>query len=91
MTDTPIALGPELTISHAATARDALFDAVRASTGDVALDLRGVTDIDSAGVQLLLSARRSLAERGDTLHLQAPSACVREALSVFGLGALLQP
>jgi anti-anti-sigma factor len=91
MTDTPIALGPELTISHASTARDALFDAVRASTGNVALDLRGVTDIDSAGVQLLLSARRSLAERGDTLHLQAPSACVREALSVFGLGALLQP
>ena len=91
MNATPIALGPELTIPFAAAARDTLFDAVRASTGDLAVDLRGVTDMDSAGVQLLLSASRSLAERGDALQLQAPSACVREALLVFGLNALLQP
>ena len=91
MNHAPLALGPELTIPFAAAARDTLFDAVRASTGDLAVDLRSVTDVDSAGVQLLLSARRSVAERGDTLHLQSPSACVREALTVFGLTSLLQP
>jgi anti-sigma B factor antagonist len=91
MSTTAIALGPELTIPFAAAARDTLFDALRASTGDLAVDLHGVTDMDSAGVQLLLSLRRSLAERGDALQLQSPSACVREALSVFGLTPLLQP
>ena len=91
MTTATLALGPELTIPFAATTRDTLFDAVRTQTGDLALDLRGVTDIDSAGVQLLLSARRSLVERGDTLQLGSPSTCVRQALTVFGLTTLLQP
>jgi anti-sigma B factor antagonist len=91
MNPSPLALGPELTIPFAAAARDTLFDAVRSTRGDLALDLQGVTDVDSAGVQLLLAARRSLTERGDMLHLQAPSACVREALTVFGLTGLLQP
>jgi anti-sigma B factor antagonist len=91
MNTTTITLGPELTIPFAAAVRDTLFDAVRTSSGDLAVDLGAVTDMDSAGVQLLLSASRSLAERGDALQLQTPSACVREALSVFGLNALLQP
>jgi anti-anti-sigma factor len=91
MKTTTVTLGPELTIPFAAAARDTLLNAVRASSGDLSVDLCAVTDMDSAGVQLLLSASRSLAERGDALRLQTPSACVRDALSVFGLNALLQP
>ena len=85
-----VALGPELTIPFAAAARDTLFDALHAHSGDLALDLSSVTDVDSAGVQLLLSTRRSLAERGDALVFLAPSAPVREALAVFGLAHVLQ-
>lgn len=33
---------------------------IRASTGDVVLDLRGVSFMDSAGLQLLLNTRRRL-------------------------------
>jgi anti-anti-sigma factor len=82
------ALGPELNIGHAAAARDILAAAL-AGQGDRALDLGAVSDIDSAGVQLLLAARRSLAERGNALHLTAASAAVRDALAVFGLQHLL--
>ena len=91
MTETPapLALGPELTIAFAAATRDTLFDALHAQSGDLALELSGVTDVDSAGVQLLLATRRSLTERGDTLVLRAPSAPVRDALAVFGLSHLL--
>jgi anti-anti-sigma factor len=85
----PLALGPELTIAFAAAARELLADAVQSGHGDFALDLRGVTDFDSAGVQLLLAARRSLAERGDALRLVGASPAVRDALRTFGLQDLL--
>lgn len=83
-TSSPIALGPELTIPYAAQVRDQLFDALTAG-GDMTLDLSGVSDFDSSGIQILLAARRSLVERGDALVLHAPSAAVRDALGVFGL------
>ena len=55
------------------------------------LDLASVSDFDSSGVQLLLSARRSLAERGHALQIVAASAPVRDALTLFGLADLLAP
>lgn len=86
--DTPVAplsLGPELTIAQAAACRDALVDALCAGPGDLALELSGVTDIDSAGVQLLLALARSVRARGGALTLGRPSAEVRAALAVLGL------
>lgn len=84
--------GPDLTIAVAAEQRSrllSLLEASPAATGALQLDLSGVTDIDSAGVQLLLATQRSLAARGRALQLQAPSAAVRDALATFGLGAAL--
>ncbi|MBU6261264.1 MAG: STAS domain-containing protein [Burkholderiales bacterium] len=85
----PLALGPELTIAHAATWHEALAGALAQRGGDLALDLGGVTDFDSSGVQLLLATRRSLVERGDALELQRASAAVRDALNRFGLAEML--
>jgi anti-anti-sigma factor len=85
----PIVLGPELTIAHAGAAHERLAQALRDGHGDFALDLSGVTDFDSAGVQLLLAARRTLAERGDTLCLHAASPAVADALATFGLQTML--
>ena len=83
-----VSLGPEVTIPFAAATREQLLEALRShgAHGDVVLDLSGVTDFDSAGVQLLLSARRSVQARGDKLQLLHPSAGVRDALATFGLG-----
>jgi anti-anti-sigma factor len=89
--DKPMALGPELTIAYAAAAREQLLLALAASgSGDLHLDLGGVSDFDSSGVQLLLSAQASMHERGTRLHLATPSAAVRDALAIFGLTPILQ-
>ena len=85
-----LALGSELTIVHAAAARDTLLQALAAHDGDLALDLSGVTDFDSAGVQLLLATRLALQAHGRALQLVDPSAAVRDALATFGLDGLLQ-
>jgi anti-anti-sigma factor len=84
-----LVLGPELTIAHAAGWHAELAAALAASPGTLALDLGGVTDFDSAGVQLLLATRRSLDDRGDALHIVAASTAVSEALAIFGLQGLL--
>ena len=76
------------TIAFAATWRETLADAVNAG-GNLTLDLGEVTDFDSAGVQLLLAARRSLAERGQRLQVATASPVVRDGLQVFGLQSLL--
>jgi anti-sigma B factor antagonist len=88
MTATVISLGPELTIPYAAVHHLSLLEKL-ADDGDLALDLAGVSDFDSAGVQLLLSTRRTLAERGDALHIVGASAAVRDALELFGLADLM--
>ena len=81
----PLALGPDLTIAQAAAWRDQLLDALCTSPDSLTLDLSAVTDIDSAGVQLLLAARRSVSERGATLTLAGVPPLVADALAVFGL------
>jgi anti-anti-sigma factor len=89
-TPSMLALGPEMTIPFAAAVREQLVEALHRA-GPLTLDLSGVSDFDSSGVQLLLATHHSLAARGDALHLHEPSAAVREALAVFGLGTTLQP
>ena len=89
---TPVlTLGPEVTIAYAAELRQTLLAAAAAADGDLLLDLGGVSDFDSSGVQLLLSARLSLQARGHALRLVACRAAVRDALHTFGLADLLAP
>jgi len=85
-----LALGPELTIAQAASCRDQLVDALCGTPADLVLDLSAVTDIDSAGIQLLLATRKSVVARGGRLHLGAPGAAVTSALRAFGLDSELQ-
>lgn len=81
--------GHEMTIGGAAACREALIDALCATDGDLRLDLSEVAEVDSSAIQLLLSARRSMAERGAALHVVATSPAVQSALAVFGLDDLL--
>ncbi len=89
-TNAALPLGPELTIAQAAACHATLLQALAAHSGDLALDLATVSDFDSAGVQLLLATRRSLAERGDALRIVAASPAVNDALAHFGLQDLLR-
>lgn len=85
---TDLALEGELTIYSAAAQRDVLL--AWSLDGSGVIDLSAITDCDSAGVQLLLSARATLAKDGRTLVLREPSQPVRDALLGFGLTTALQ-
>ena len=82
---TPMTLGPELTIAHAAEHRERLLLALADADGDLQLDLAEVSDCDSSGVQLLLATHQSLQARGQALALLRPSPAVQQALATFGL------
>jgi anti-anti-sigma factor len=79
----------ELTIQSAADCHLTLLSGVNEAAGGdapgLALDLSGVIGLDSAGVQLLMAARRSLAAQGKTLQLAGSNRSVDEVLATLGL------
>ena len=79
----------ELTIYRAAELAAAMKAALAAVAdgGVLELDLSEVAELDSAGVQLLLAARRSAVESGRTLRLTARSAAVDDVLAILQLAA----
>lgn len=90
MSDTTTAcLTGEWTIHAIAQHREAMLALV--NDGIVAFDASGITDMDTAGLQLLLSAQRSLAQLGQELQLVHPSSAVKGLLQAYGLDMTLQP
>jgi anti-sigma B factor antagonist len=77
-------LDGELTIYRAAELRVAL-QAALAPAGDLELDLSGVTELDSAGVQLLLSAKKTAAATQRRLRLVNHSAAVLDVFELLNL------
>ena len=75
----------ELTIFRAAELKPQILG----TKAPVAIDLSGVTEIDTAGLQLLLLARSTALAEQRTLHLAAPSAAVREVIELLSVGAYL--
>jgi len=58
--------------------------------GSVArLDLSQVSEIDAAGLQLLMAAKREVTNRGTSLQVVAASQAVRDTLDLFRQSALL--
>jgi anti-sigma B factor antagonist len=81
---TPLAVEGEMTIYRAAELKPALLEAVRTQDAP-ALDLSAVTEFDSAGLQLLLVARREAQRLGKSLPLTAASPAVREVCALLGI------
>lgn len=79
----------ELTIYRAAELAGALKASLAQvpAGGQFELDLSGVTEMDSAGVQLLISARRSADETGRVLRLAGRSPAVAEVLDTLQLAS----
>ncbi|HEX8989671.1 MAG TPA: STAS domain-containing protein [Rhodocyclaceae bacterium] len=84
-----MAIEGELSIYAAAGLRERLLEALDA-TGTLELDLAAVTEMDSAGVQLLLAAAKQAAQQGKTLRLARCSAAVMDALALCGLGEMAE-
>lgn len=83
MTTTSASLTGEWTMHAIAQQRELMMALV--DDGHVEFDTSGVTDMDSAGLQLLLSAQRSIALRGHELKLMAMSDAVKGVLNVYAL------
>lgn len=78
----------ELTVYHAAKLANDVWRRLGESA-PLWLDLDGVTQLDSAGVQVLLVARRDAHERGLALRLLRPSPPVLEVFETLNLGRLI--
>jgi len=81
-----LALSGELTIYHAAEVKQQVLAALR--TGPVLeLDLSGVTEIDTAGLQVLMLAKQTAQAEQRELRLVQHSTPVVEVFQMLDLGA----
>jgi anti-anti-sigma factor len=69
--------------------RDELRHDLAECVGDVVVDLAEVGLLDAGGMGVLVDARVRLEREGGSLVLEHPSASVRRAIEVGGLGDLL--
>ncbi len=87
MTDQVISLSGELTIQTAAE----VLASVRPRLGmDAAVDLSEVSEMDTAGLQILLLMKREAEARRRCLELLSPSDAVTEVIRIAGLGTDLE-
>lgn len=83
-------LDGELTIYRAAELKTALLLALGRAADTLVLDLSGVSEIDSAGLQLLLLLRAESAAAGRRLQLAAPSEAVQELVALLDVAPLFE-
>ena len=88
----PLRIEGELTIYRAAELCESFKEtlALLPAGADFAIDLAGVTEMDSAGVQLLLAARQSATAAGRALALRDPSPAVVEVFATLRLAPLFE-
>ncbi len=75
----------EMTIYTAMECRDLLRQCLHAGEKEVEIDLSGVTEIDSAGLQLLIQAKRAGARLGKPVRLVSHSPAVLEMIDLYQL------
>lgn len=68
-----------------------LLEALSAHPDATRLDLSHVVEFDTAGLQLLLTARRYAGDAGRELSVANPSRVVADVLDLCRLGGLLTP
>jgi ABC-type transporter Mla MlaB component len=89
-------LDADLTVAAAHRQRDRLIEwlgTLPPTGGDdpmACLDASGVSEIDTAGVQLLLAAAAEARARGRRLEVSQPSEAMRAVLATYGLGSMLE-
>jgi anti-anti-sigma factor len=74
----------EMTVYRAVELKDAMLGALR-RPGPVEVDLSGVTELDSAGVQVLLLGKQLAGARHQELRVTAISPAVDEVLGLLNL------
>ena len=83
-----LSLTEDLTIYHALEQKSTLL-ATLASTDDLELDLMQVSEIDTAGLQLLILLKKEAQRAGKTVSIVAHSQSVRAVIDFCNLAAEL--
>ena len=78
----------ELNIYTVAALRSQLLDALDAAS-EIEVDLSAVGEMDSAGMQLMVAAKREAAQRQKTLRFSGHSPAVFDVLELCKLGGHL--
>ena len=60
-----------------------------APSGDLQLDLAGVTDVDSSSLGMLFAWQRKAAERGLSLRIANPPASMMSLAALYGVSELI--
>ncbi len=81
-----LAIDGEMTIYRAAELKPLVLGALQGQ-GALELDLSGVTEIDTAGVQILVLAKQAAQAAGSSLRLAAHSPAVLEVFELLDMGA----
>jgi anti-sigma B factor antagonist len=77
-----LSLDGELTIYRAAALKDQLLAALRDGGGSLKVDVSAVTELDTAGLQVLMAAKQAAVDRGGDLHLTGHSTAVLEVFEL---------
>lgn len=76
----------EFTIYHGQEIRDGLIEHL-AANDEIELDLGGVTEMDTAGLQLLLAAKREGTRQGKTVRFVSHSQAALELIDLYNMAA----
>lgn len=82
--NTPLVLDSDLTVFAAAEVKERLLNALEL-TPSLILDASEVSEVDGAGIQLLMAARLEAQQRGGSLTLQNTSAQLQEAIDLIDM------
>jgi len=78
-----------MTIFEAAELRDRLSAALTAVPQGLAVDLSGVEEVDTAGIQLLIALKRQAVKEGKALEYCLHSAAVLGVIDLLNLAGVL--
>jgi anti-anti-sigma factor len=80
----------EIEFATAPRLRSALLDLAQEGVSRVVLDLAEVSFLDSAGISLLIQAKKRLTSSGSDLVLRTPPANIRRVLDISGVTELFE-
>jgi anti-anti-sigma factor len=81
----PLQLDGEITIYTAMELKKTILDALEECGQALHLDLSAVTELDTAGFQLLVLAKREAERRGKGFHIEAVSPATDELIRLYNM------
>lgn len=86
MAHSPLSITSDLTIYHALEQKQLLLDALSAAQ-ELELDLSHVSEMDSAGLQLLILLKKEAQRQDKAVRIVAHSQAVREVINFCNMAA----